>query len=170
MAYIVHHLVLSPRVPANTVGGGGDGVADLQGLGAAASRQGGIDRLQFRRLTDDRTMPPTMPHTREGSALTNIEKDIVHVDASFEPLMPKFLANRQADVSVLQVALAALDFDTLRMVSHNLKGVGGSYGFDRISEIAALIEQAAKASDASTIERELPGLKAYLDRVEIAYE
>lgn len=97
-------------------------------------------------------------------------KEVVHVDSSFEPLIPKFMVNRKKEVVAMQEAIAAQDFETVRKISHGMKGAGGSYGFDRVSEIAAVIEQAAKATDATVIRRELPLLGAYLDRLEVAYD
>ncbi len=96
-------------------------------------------------------------------------KELVYVDVSFEPLIQKFLTNRKKEVPAMETALAALDFDKVRSISHGMKGAGGSYGFDRITEMAAIIEEAAKSSDASIIQRELPVLSAYLDRVEVVY-
>jgi HPt (histidine-containing phosphotransfer) domain-containing protein len=97
-------------------------------------------------------------------------EELVHIDASFEPLIPKFLTNRKKEVMTMQTALAAQDFETVRTVAHGMKGAGGSYGFDRITEMAAVVEQAAKTGDASTIERHLPALGSYLDRVKVVYE
>ncbi|MDH4185487.1 MAG: Hpt domain-containing protein [Nitrospira sp.] len=97
-------------------------------------------------------------------------KEIVHVDESFEPLIPKFMTNRKKEVATMTEALAAQDFETVRKVSHGMKGAGGSYGFDLISEIAAVIEQAAKTSDASIIQEKLPFLAAYLERIEVVYD
>lgn len=98
------------------------------------------------------------------------EKETVHIDASFEPFVPKFMTNRKKEVVVMQEALAANDFETVRTVAHGMKGAGGSYGFDRISEMAAAIEQAAKAADAPTIARDLSVLGSYLDRVKVIYD
>lgn len=50
-----------------------------------------------------------------------------------------------------------------------MKGAGGSYGFDRITEISADIEQAARAGDAWSIARELPLLSALLGQVQVVY-
>jgi len=97
-------------------------------------------------------------------------QEIVRVDASFEPLIPKFMANRKKETVSMQQALDAQDFETVRTISHGIKGAGGSYGFDRITEFGAAIERAAKAADAETISREIPLLAAYLDRVAIVYE
>lgn len=96
--------------------------------------------------------------------------ELVHVDTSFEPLVPKFLTNRKKEVVTMHDALAAKDLETVRKVAHGMKGAGGSYGFDRISEMAAVIEQAAKNGDPVTIERDLPALGSYLDRVKVVYE
>lgn len=99
----------------------------------------------------------------EGEAL-------VHVDASFEPLVPKFLVNRKKEVITMREALASQDFESVRTVAHGMKGAGGSYGFDRVSELAAVIEQAAKTRDSSTIERHLPVLDSYLNRITVVYD
>ena len=110
-----------------------------------------------------------MEHTQPEETVAEGE-ELVHVDASFEPLIPKFLTNGKKDVVTMQTALAAQDFETVRIVAHGIKGAGGSYGFDRISDIAAVVEQAAKTGDASTIERKIPVLGSYLDRVKVVYE
>lgn len=97
-------------------------------------------------------------------------EEIVHVDASFEPLVPKFLINRKKEVVTMCDALATRDLETVRTVAHGMKGAGGSYGFDRVSELAAVIEQAAKNGDDATIGRDLPILGSYLDRIKVVYE
>ena len=97
-------------------------------------------------------------------------QNIVHIDASFEPLIPKFMANRKKETVTMQRALEAQDFETIRTISHGIKGAGGSYGFDRVTEFGAAIERAAKAADADAIRRELPLLTAYLDRITEVYE
>lgn len=86
------------------------------------------------------------------------DKELVHIDASFEPLVPKFLTNRKNEVMTMQEALTAQDFETVRVVAQGVNGAGGSYGFDRITEIAAGVEQAARTCDSSTIECHLPVL------------
>jgi HPt (histidine-containing phosphotransfer) domain-containing protein len=97
-------------------------------------------------------------------------EELVHIEASFEPLVPRFLANRKKEVVTMQEALTAQDFETVRTVAHGMKGAGGSYGFDRITEIATVVEQAAKTGDSSTIECHLPVLGSYLDRVKVVYD
>jgi histidine phosphotransfer protein HptB len=95
---------------------------------------------------------------------------IVHVDASFEPLIPRFMSNRKKEIVTMRQALAGQDFETVRSVSHGMKGVGGSYGFDRVTELAAAIEQAANSADGTTITHQLDILEGYLDNIQIAYD
>jgi histidine phosphotransfer protein HptB len=106
----------------------------------------------------------------QSRSLATQEKERVLIDASFKPLIPKFMTNRKREVTAMREALTTQDFDTVRNIAHDMKGAGGSYGFDRVSELASLIEQAAKEADASSIQRELPVLGSYLDRVEVVYE
>ncbi|HMS85893.1 MAG TPA: Hpt domain-containing protein [Nitrospira sp.] len=96
--------------------------------------------------------------------------EIVHIDSSFEPLIPRFMANRKKEIVTMRQALSGQDFETVRSVAHGMKGVGGSYGFDRVTELAAAIEQAAKSADATSITRQLHTLEAYVNTIQIAYD
>ena len=51
-----------------------------------------------------------------------------------------------------------------------MKGVGGGYGFDGLSEIGSSIEKSAKASDLEDISLQLAKLKDYLERAEIVFK
>lgn len=95
---------------------------------------------------------------------------VVHVDAAFEPLLPKFMTNRKKEITAMTDALAEGDFETVRKVAHGMKGVSGSYGFPEMTTVAARLEQAAKTTDGGSISRDLTALASYLDRVEIVYE
>jgi hypothetical protein len=60
---------------------------------------------------------------------------------------PIFLANRRTDLDQMRSTLAAEDFEGLRKVAHNCKGIGTGYGFPEISEMGAAIVEAARARD-----------------------
>ena len=51
-----------------------------------------------------------------------------------------------------------------------MKGAGGGYGFDAITDIGQSLEQAAKAPDPDEIRKLAGELSTYLDRVEVVYE
>lgn len=97
------------------------------------------------------------------------DREVVVIDASLAPLVPKFLAHRLAETVALTEHLGASDFEAVRRIAHTVKGVGGSYGFDRISEIAVLMEQAAKAADAAMVARRIQDMRSYLERIDVVY-
>ncbi len=94
----------------------------------------------------------------------------VRVDPDLEDLIPGFLENRRKDLQQLNGALKAGDFDVIRTLGHKMKGDGGGYGFQRITEIGAALEQAAKEKRVQEIRRQVVELTGYLDRVEVVYE
>lgn len=98
-----------------------------------------------------------------------IEKIIVHIDdEDILELAPGYLVNRGKDLAVLRDAFAKGDFETLYNLGHKMKGSGGGYGFERITEIGGNLESAAKVQDALSAERIIAELQDYLNRVEIA--
>ena len=98
------------------------------------------------------------------------EKIIVHVDPEISDLIPGFLDNRRKDTETIGEALKQGDFETIQVLGHSMKGAGGSYGFDAITDIGKSLEQTAKDGDAEGIQRWVQELSAYLDRVEVVYE
>ena len=53
-------------------------------------------------------------------------------------------------------------FDSLRTFGHNIKGSGGMYGFNEVTEIGAVIEAAAKDEDMALIKSNLKDLDLFL--------
>lgn len=98
------------------------------------------------------------------------DKIVVYVDAGLEDLIPGYLDNRQRDIQVLQDALAQGDYETIRIVGHGMKGSGGGYGFDTITEIGDALEQAARARESDAIRRWVGKLRLYLERVQVVYD
>ena len=95
---------------------------------------------------------------------------IVHIDDELEDIVPGFLENRRDDVTALLKALEQSDYETIRILGHTMKGTGGGYGFDAITDIGQSLEQAAKNKDAEDIRKLVVELSAYLGRVEVVYE
>ncbi|GMT42980.1 MAG: hypothetical protein IEMM0002_1391 [bacterium] len=98
------------------------------------------------------------------------EKIIVSVDSDLEDLIPDFLENRRTDIKSMRRALSEGDFDKIRITGHSMKGSGGGYGFDEITEIGKYLEDAANERNAEEIIRRVDELVSYLDRVEVVYE
>jgi PAS domain S-box-containing protein len=110
---------------------------------------------------------------RKGTLLQAIEEHTaapVHrVDARTAALVPGFLENRRRDIVLIAAALEQWDYESLRILGHNMKGSGGGYGFTRITEIGASLEQAAICHAPEEIRVQAAALGRYLDRLHVQY-
>ncbi|HMU55556.1 MAG TPA: Hpt domain-containing protein [Nitrospira sp.] len=93
----------------------------------------------------------------------------VVIDPDLEEILPIFMRNRRRDVGTLRIALDESDFKTVRLLGHRMKGDGGGYGFDAISEIGEVLEQAAIREDRPVITQQTDKLDDFLDRVQVVY-
>jgi HPt (histidine-containing phosphotransfer) domain-containing protein len=94
----------------------------------------------------------------------------VKVAKDLEDLIPTFLSNRKKELDALRVALAAADFEQLRQLGHRMRGVGNSYGFDRVSDLGKHIEDGARSGDKASLEKQIAQYGEYLSNLQIAYE
>lgn len=77
-------------------------------------------------------------------------------DPDFEELLLLFVEEMPARLALLEQAFDASDWDMLRRLAHQLKGAGGSYGFDVVTQSAQRLEQSLlKSHPAAEIEAEL---------------
>jgi HPt (histidine-containing phosphotransfer) domain-containing protein len=94
----------------------------------------------------------------------------VKVAKDLEDLIPVFLANRKKELEALRAALAAADFEQLRQLGHRMRGVGNSYGFERVSVLGKDIEEGARSGDKAALAAHIAAYGDYLSRVQVAYE
>ncbi|MEI6609673.1 MAG: Hpt domain-containing protein [Deltaproteobacteria bacterium] len=92
---------------------------------------------------------------------------IVHVDPDLADMIPGYLANREKDIVAICDALGKKDMDTVRRLGHSMKGSGGGYGFETITDIGMLIEKAAKEGWDEGIRLQIERLKNYLRQIDI---
>ena len=100
----------------------------------------------------------------------DVNKITVTVDRDLEELIPEFLELTRNDIASMSDALGKGDFDTVRTLGHTMKGSGGGYGFDFLTEIGAKIEQFAKTKTGEQIGPLIEKLQRYLEQVNIVYE
>jgi HPt (histidine-containing phosphotransfer) domain-containing protein len=93
---------------------------------------------------------------------------VVRVNPKYADMVPGFLRNRRQDVITMLDALDRGDFETVESIGHGMKGAGGSYGFQAITDIGAALEQAAGSADAGASRKWVRDLTHYLDHVEVA--
>jgi HPt (histidine-containing phosphotransfer) domain-containing protein len=93
----------------------------------------------------------------------------VEVNSEVQSIVPEFLENRKKDCLLINSLLDGNSFCEIRSLGHRMKGAGGSFGFDDISEIGEVIELAALAADKETISSSVLQLSNYLERVAVVY-
>jgi PAS domain S-box-containing protein len=104
-----------------------------------------------------------------SSKKENNRKDAIRVRANpeFADLIPAFLQNRSRDVIAMLDALDRADFATVASLGHGMRGAGGSWGFQAITDIGTALEHAAECGDNDASRKWVGELSRYLDRVEV---
>lgn len=100
---------------------------------------------------------------------TDYETITVEVDSELQSIVPEFLENRKNDCLLIVSLLEKNALTEIRTLGHRMKGAGGSYGFDDISEIGEIIEEAALAGDNNIVNSAVLRLEEYLERVVVVY-
>ena len=99
-----------------------------------------------------------------------MDKNKVYIDRDLEFLIPQFLENREEDIQNLEKLLKQAEYDQIRIIGHSLKGSGGGYGFDYLTEVGSEIEKEAELKNKKKIKVLINELKDYLNNIEIIYE
>ena len=108
------------------------------------------------------------PQAADGASTVSAEgKDIVYIDRDFAEYIPEFIQDIYQDAHEIGKALHHGNYELIRQLSHKLKGVGGGYGLDEISEIAREIESGAKQEQHALTRKGLDTLLYYLNHIQI---
>jgi histidine phosphotransfer protein HptB len=99
-----------------------------------------------------------------------MEKETIKVDSDLSDLVPGFLARKRDDLHRILAAIANGDYAVVSHLAHRIKGEGGSYGFDRMTELGRGMEEAARKQDSATVERLTRELLNWLDHIDIVYQ
>ena len=84
-----------------------------------------------------------------------------------EGFVPHYLDSVRREMGEILAGLDWNDCTIARRLGHQLKGSGEGYGFPEITRAGAAVELAATTADEDEIRRQVVGLAAFLDRVEI---
>ena len=88
------------------------------------------------------------------------------VNPKFADRIPAYLRNCRQNGIVMLDALDRVDFETVKYLGHQMRGSGGAFGFQAITDIGAELQQAAESSDTEASRKWVGELSRYLDRVE----
>lgn len=101
--------------------------------------------------------------------MESVKAEVVYVDEMLKDLIPGFLENRRKELLELEGLVAQSNFDELSRFGHKLKGTALNYGFQRLGEIAASLEQAAISKNIDVIQRLSQDIKMHLANMQINY-
>jgi|SRR5579863_2404159 len=85
-------------------------------------------------------------------------------------LVSEYLDDSRKDLSALNAALNASDYERVRISGHQMKATGCPYGFSDLTRLGTAIERAAADQDTPKLNHLYHELEDYLSRVEIAGE
>jgi CheY-like chemotaxis protein len=109
--------------------------------------------------------PP--PSKEESSRQDGI---MVRANPKFADLIPGFLQHRRQDVIAMLDGLDRGELEIVQRLGHDMRGAGGSWGFQGITDIGAALEHAAESADTDASRKWVGELSTYLDRVEVIFD
>ena len=83
-------------------------------------------------------------------------------DDEWAEMQEMYIAHTSKELAKIQEDLENMPLDSLRTFGHNIKGSGGMYGFDKITNFGLLIETASKTGDLEAIRSNLRELEIFL--------
>jgi HPt (histidine-containing phosphotransfer) domain-containing protein len=89
----------------------------------------------------------------------------LHMDPRLADRIPSYLENCRQNVIVLLDALDRVDFETVTSLGHQMRGSGGAYGFQVITDIGAALQEAAESADDDVSRKWVSELSNYLEGI-----
>ena len=83
----------------------------------------------------------------EHCAVPDLAAQEFDVPPEIRAMVPQYIEGRIQDLQRLSEALSGKDYETIRIIGHNIKGTGSAYGFPALTAAGATIESAAKNCD-----------------------
>jgi signal transduction histidine kinase/ActR/RegA family two-component response regulator/HPt (histidine-containing phosphotransfer) domain-containing protein len=107
---------------------------------------------------------PKVPGTPE---LAGVIKSTLLDQPGMAAIIKEFVHDLPGEVQQLRKFLGAGEMDSLRRTVHQLRGAGGGYGFESVTELAAAAEAAIKAAEGSeSIHAKIDSLVQTIGRIE----
>ena len=119
------------------------------------------------RFSAEGTNPKVKESTMIISEASPKVPDKIFVDEFLVDLIPNFIKNKIDDLAVLKNAAENRDFETIKKIGHNWKGVCSSYGFKYLGETGKQFEYLAQHKDLASINLLIDSLPEYLRNVQI---
>ena len=83
-------------------------------------------------------------------------------DDEWAEMQEMYINHTFKELKSIRENIQSTTFDSLRTFGHNIKGSGGMYGFNEITEMGAIIESAAKDENMDQIKSNFDKLETFL--------
>ena len=83
-------------------------------------------------------------------------------DDEWAEMQEMYINHTFKELNAIRENIQSTTFDSLRTFGHNIKGSGGMYGFNEITEMGAIIESAAKDENMDQIKSNFDKLETFL--------
>jgi HPt (histidine-containing phosphotransfer) domain-containing protein len=93
----------------------------------------------------------------------------VAIEQELMPVIDEYLERRWRDCAEIERLLVSGCMDGISFLAHQLKGSGGSFGFDEISDIGEALGHAAREPDEGGIRAAVGRLERFLACVVVEY-
>lgn len=96
---------------------------------------------------------------------TPVISSLLAQNPRFTPIVERFIARLEEQNVQLELAYEHNEWDSVAELAHWLKGSGGNVGFAGFTQLAATLEQAAKAHSSDEVCSSIEAIKLYSSRV-----
>ncbi|GIX41526.1 MAG: hypothetical protein KatS3mg129_1259 [Leptospiraceae bacterium] len=94
----------------------------------------------------------------------------IEISKELEELIPLFRQETEKNLHLLRQAIENRDIETIKFISHKMKGASGSYGFEKISQWAKQIEEISKTTKSiEEIKKIFEELSEYYNNTEVIF-
>ena len=83
-------------------------------------------------------------------------------DEEWAEMQEMYINHTSKELEKIKTQLNLDSIDSIRTFGHNIKGSGGMYGFNEVTELGLLIENAAKEGNLDSIKSNLEVLEGFL--------
>ncbi len=104
-------------------------------------------------------------HTSSAHEDRPMDQMLLRVNRKLADRIPAYLQTCRQNVVVMLDALDRVDFETVTSLGHQMRGSGGAYGFQVITDIGAALEEAAESADNDVSRKWVSELSLYLDGI-----
>jgi CheY-like chemotaxis protein len=133
----------------------------------AASSAAGCNAHLSKPISKQKLLAEIERYGLSSPTADSTEPILVEAPPEVEELVPEYLAERKREVAIFHKLMAQSDFERIRILAHNMKGNGRSFGFPELTVIGAAMERSAREASASALAGQLLELTGYLDRVQL---